>query len=81
MNISAQISYYPLGKKDFKKIISNFLKDLDTNHVKIEYSSMSTVLYGEKDIIMDLIDNLIDLYFQKYDSILEVKLSNSCPKI
>lgn len=81
MKVSVQISYYPLGKKDFKKIINEFLKKIGEENVKVDYSTMSTVLYGDKNIIMNIINNLINVYFNKYDSILELKISNTCPKI
>ncbi|TYB31618.1 MAG: hypothetical protein FXF47_03205 [Candidatus Mcinerneyibacterium aminivorans] len=81
MKISVQISYYPLGEKEFKKIINKFIQHLKDKDVEINFSIMSSTISGDKEIVLKIIDELIELYFSRFNSILDLKFSNSCPKL
>jgi len=58
MKIQCQISLYPLGNKQFKKIIDECLETL--NHPGISYSiaTMSTLIHGEFDEVFKSVEQL-----------------------
>ncbi|MHA1341502.1 MAG: hypothetical protein ACTSRZ_16490 [Promethearchaeota archaeon] len=97
MNISAELTYYPLGDMNYRSTISkiiysitNKIKQLNktqhqdgikhNNSIIIEYTSMSTIIFGEYKDVIKIINEIIEEFFSKYDSILEVKYSNACKK-
>ncbi|MHA1821633.1 MAG: hypothetical protein ACTSU2_09600 [Promethearchaeota archaeon] len=93
MKISAELVYYPLGVNDFKPIIREIINDIKNKiaelnrqarsekgeeEYSIEYTSMSTIIYGEEEGVLNLINQIVVKYFKKYLSIFEVKYSNAC---
>lgn len=58
MKIQCQISMYPLGTADFKKIVDECLEAL--NHPGISYtiSTMSTLIHGEIKQVFDAVEKL-----------------------
>ncbi|WP_457556830.1 YkoF family thiamine/hydroxymethylpyrimidine-binding protein [Candidatus Harpocratesius sp.] len=80
MNISAEFAFYPLGLKNFKEIVNLVIGDLSNDNLQIIYTPISTILYGESEKIIEIIKKIINVYFTKYQAVLEVKFSNACPK-
>lgn len=79
MNVTLEISYYPL-KKNAHEAISQFIKSLQTNHqLNIRVQAMSTLIYGDYDIIIALLTDKMKEMMAKYPSVFVLKLSNACP--
>ena len=56
MNISVEISMYPL-KEDFKPLIIDFIKRLHQHEgLKVTSSSISTHIFGDYSLIMKALD-------------------------
>jgi uncharacterized protein YqgV (UPF0045/DUF77 family) len=65
MTIQCQISMYPLGKTNFKKIIDECLETL--NHPGISYTItiMSTLIHGELDQVFKAVEDLYKVALTK----------------
>ncbi|MDX9881615.1 MAG: hypothetical protein RBS73_06075 [Prolixibacteraceae bacterium] len=78
MEISVEISYYSLTD-DYKKPVKEFLGALQTsNNVSIEPGTMSSVITGQYDDVMKLLDETIKIFMDKYPSVFTLKISNAC---
>ena len=78
MIITAEISYYPLTDNYFKPI--NYFIDLISNtNITVEEGKTSTILIGDYDDIMELLKNSMSELMNKYHSVFDIKISNSCP--
>ncbi len=69
MNISAELTLLPL-KNDFKPIIKKFIKSLRNSKLKIIKNPLSTHVYGEYDIIINLLETEVKKVFTKNESIM-----------
>jgi len=78
MIITAEISYYPLTD-NFSKPIDYFIQLISKSNITIETGKMSTVLIGEYQDIMDVLQKSMSELLNKYSSIFNIKISNSCP--
>lgn len=79
MYISVEISYYPLTE-EFNNPISEFIgKLLANNKIQVESGKMSTVIYGEYPEVMNVITHSISDLMEKYPSVFNMKISNTCP--
>lgn len=58
MNISVDISMYPLHK-DFEEPIINFIKSLRASGFHIEENGLSTQIFGEYTEVMDFVNKNI----------------------
>ncbi len=77
MNISIDISYYPL-KEEFKKPIKNFIQRLEDNkEITIKRNTISTQVFGDYDIVMKIITKEIKKSFELPHSIFILKIINS----
>jgi len=77
MIITIEISYYPLSA-DFNNPISSFLEKLKSDNIKVEVGLMSTVLVGEYDEVMKILTVAMKELMDKYPSVFNMKISNSC---
>lgn len=76
MNIQAEVSYYTLTN-DYENQINRFIESInDHSELGIHTSAMSTQLFGDYNDFFELLknQNLIG-----ENSVLVLKLSNSCP--
>ena len=81
MKVSIQVSFYPLRENNYRNIISGFIKDIKKyKNINLESSNMATIIYGDIDKIFKILTNLSKKYLEKYDGIIDFKLSNSCIK-
>lgn len=78
MNISVEISYYPLAE-DYNTPIAGFIEKLKSEDVLLVHGTMSTVLTGEYDTIMNLLNTSVKECMMQYPSVFHLKISNSCP--
>lgn len=79
-HIAAEIAYYPLAEQNFAEIIGELIEKLPKNNIEYVYTPMSTILYGMIEDVLAAIKGVIEEFFARYQSILEVKFSNACPK-
>ena len=78
MQVSIDVSLYPLNEK-FIKPIDDFISDLKKyNNIEVRTNSMSTQLFGEFDDLMSILRVEIKKTFKKeINSVLNLKIINS----
>jgi uncharacterized protein YqgV (UPF0045/DUF77 family) len=78
MLTSVEISYYPLTN-NYLVPIENFLKALRSyDNIKIITNGMSTQIFGEYDVVMNILTNEIKKSFSQPDSLFVLKIANAC---
>ena len=79
MNITVEISYYPLKDKA-NEAISLFLQKLE-NIKDFDYTiqTMSTLLVGDYNEIMTFLTKNIFSIMEQFPSVFVLKISNACP--
>jgi uncharacterized protein YqgV (UPF0045/DUF77 family) len=78
MQITVEISYYPL-LNSYIEPVTEFLKEIAENEkITVEPGTMSTVLTGQYEDVMDLLEKKLKLFMEKYPSVFTLKVSNSC---
>ena len=77
MQVSIDISLYPLNKK-FIPPIDDFISNLKKhNNIEVRTNSMSTQLFGEFDDLMSILKIEIEKTFKKeMNSVLNLKIAN-----
>lgn len=77
MQVSIDVSLYPLNEK-FIPLINEFINDLKKyNNIEIRTNSISTQLYGEFDDLMNILKIEIEKTFKKeINSVLNLKIVN-----
>ncbi|MGQ9848372.1 MAG: hypothetical protein ACUVQP_12855 [Bacteroidales bacterium] len=79
MNITLEISYYPLDN-NANQIIKEFIEMLNESKLfQISVQPMSTLIIGEYNNIFPFLTDKILLIMEKYPSVFVLKLSNACP--
>ena len=81
MKVHAEVSLYPLRQNDLTKPIQQFVESLEINNLKVKTGSMSSVISGEESIVFQSLQKAFEQAAQKYDVVLNVKISNACPEI
>ncbi|MBN2858310.1 MAG: thiamine-binding protein [Candidatus Delongbacteria bacterium] len=79
MIITAEISYYPLID-NYAAAVKEFLAEIDKSGIDFEVGTMSTLITGEYDNVMELLAAKIEPMLEKYPSVFTLKISNSCGK-
>lgn len=78
MHITVEISYYPLVDQ-YDQPVFELLDLLKSQpEISIEVGTMSTLLSGEYEVIMDLLNNAMKQLMQKYPSVFNLKIANAC---
>jgi uncharacterized protein YqgV (UPF0045/DUF77 family) len=77
MNITAEISLYPLTE-NFSSAIKDYINDLnEVKGLEVRTQSLSTEVFGEFDLVMDTIKETTKKYFEADPStILVAKILN-----
>jgi uncharacterized protein YqgV (UPF0045/DUF77 family) len=78
MNISAEISLYPLQEQYGEKILEFLEKIQADNRISIETNAMSTLLTGDYDTIMEILTQQLRQFFEDHKAVFIVKISNGC---
>jgi len=76
--ISVEISFYPLGEKNYKEIINNFLEEINRSGLKFSVSPMSTIITGDSDKVFDFIKETFKKFSENHKFVLKATFSNSC---
>jgi len=78
MEITIEISYYPLLDK-YNEPVKMFINELSHNkQVTIEPGIMSSVITGQYDDVMNLLQNKLKPFLKNFPSVFTLKISNSC---
>lgn len=78
MNISVEISYYPLSG-EYGESISEFIEKLQSrSDIGIEIGAMSSLVWGEFSDVMEAISELMEEVFEDESAVFNIKISNSC---
>ena len=78
MHITVELSYYPLTDAYDKPVLE--LLELIKNQadISVEVGTMSTLLSGEYDQVMALLNSSMKQLMQKYPSVFNLKIANAC---
>lgn len=79
MNISAQVSLYPLGQEALAPEIEETLDVLRRHGLEVEPGSMSTVVRGEDALIFAALQEAFQSVCSRGRAVMTVVFSNACP--
>jgi len=79
MNVSIDISLYPL-RSEYRQPIITFIKTLEGDpEIDIRYNSMSTTLFGDYQKLMSLLENAFLNHLKQIPrSVFIIKISGGC---
>ena len=78
MEITVEIGYYPL-MKDYEKAVESFLEKLAENKkVNLECGTMSSLLTGSYEDVMELLNRQLKPFLEKYPSVFTLEISSAC---
>lgn len=78
MNISLEISYYPLCQ-EYRPVVKAFIGLLEQTELRVEPGNMSTVITGDYASVMHELTGSMREFLEKYPSVFTLKISNACP--
>lgn len=78
MKVSVEISMYPLIE-NYQSVIHLFLEELK-NHKEliVNTNAMSTEIYGEYNVIISVLEDLMRQEFETVKAVFSLKISNAC---
>jgi len=79
MKVQAQISIYPLKTKSLSEPIGEFCRILKDRGLKVETRTMDSLVIGESDIIFKALQEAFGQIAEKYNVVVDFKISNACP--
>ena len=78
MEISVQISYYPLNE-EFNSIVEDFITQLSQVHgLQIQTGMMSSLITGDYDLVMNTLKDTMYPYLAKYQSVFTITVASAC---
>ncbi len=78
MEITVEIGYYPL-MKDYEKPVERFIEKLAENKkIMLESGTMSSLLTGSYEDVMELLNKQLKPFLENYPSIFTLKISSAC---
>jgi uncharacterized protein YqgV (UPF0045/DUF77 family) len=78
MEITVEIGYYPL-MNDYEKPVEKFIERLAENKkITLECGTMSSLLTGQYENVMELLNQILKPYLEKYPSVFTLKISSAC---
>ena len=79
MEISAQISLYPLKQERLSPAIEEAWRIIEEYDIIIQKGLMSTVLIGDRKEVFDAVIEIFEELSKKGMLVLNVTFSNACP--
>ena len=76
--VSAQISLYPLRQESIGPAIREVVRILRLRGLRTRVGEMSTLVWGEQDLIFDALKEAFQLATERGDTVMVVTLSNAC---
>lgn len=80
MRVQAQISIYPLKTDTLSVPVDEFCRDLKNRGLEVETQTMSSFVTGESQIVFDAVRQAFQRLAEKYDVVMDLKVSNACPQ-
>ena len=84
MKTTVEISLYKLQEEDsndnYKLIVKEFLKSIQNKNLKIETNGLSSLIYGDYSDIIELLNNEVRDFLDKYRSVFVLKISKGTLK-
>lgn len=80
MYIQAELSLYVLRSQDLSTPIDHFSRVFDGQDVQIIPGAMSTIVGGERSLVLDLIQKAFAEVSEGNEVVLNLKISNACPQ-
>lgn len=78
MEISVQISYYPLNE-EFNSIVGDFITQLSrVRGLQIQTGMMSSLVTGDYDLVMNTLKDTMYPYLAKYQSVFTITVASAC---
>lgn len=78
MEVTVEISFYPL-KDNYLAPVEHFIQELKENRgTTVEPGTMSTLISGRYEDVMELLHHKLKLFMEKYPSVFNLKVSNAC---
>ena len=78
MEITVEIGYYPL-MKDYEKAVESFLGKLAENkNITLKSGTMISLLTGSYENVMELLNQQLKPFLEKYPSVFTLKISSAC---
>lgn len=78
MEITVEISYYPLMEHYRKPVEELIDKIAENKKITVDSGTMSSLLTGTYEEVMDLIKLSLKPFMEKYPSVFCLKISNTC---
>ena len=79
MKTTVEISLYKLQEEDssgnYKLIVKKFLKSIQNKNLEIETNGLSSLIYGDYSDIIELLNNEVRDFLDKYRSVFVLKIS------
>lgn len=76
--ISCQISFIPINEGNINLSVDRILKLVETSGIEYKVGMMSTELKGERESLMQLINQMMDYALKNTKFILDIRFSNQC---
>lgn len=84
MKTTVEISLYKLQEEDsngnYKLIVKEFLKSIQNKNLEIETNGLSSLIYGDYSEIIELLNNEVRDFLDKYRSVFVLKISKGTLK-
>ena len=84
MKSTVEISLYKLQEEDsndnYKLIVKEFLKSIQNKNLEIETNGLSSLIYGDYSDIIELLNNEVRDFLDKYRSVFVLKISKGTLK-
>ena len=84
MKTTVEISLYKLQEEDsndnYKLIVKEFLKSIQNKNLEIETNGLSSLIYGDYSDIIELLNNEVRDFLDKYRSVFALKISKGTLK-
>ena len=79
MKTTVEISLYKLQEEDssgnYKLIVKEFLKSIQNKNLEIQTNGLSSLIYGDYSDIIELLNNEVRDFLDKYRSVFVLKIS------
>ena len=84
MKTTVEISLYKLQEEDsndnYKLIVKEFLKSIQNKNLEIETNGLSSLIYGDYSDIIELLNNEVRDFLDRYRSVFVLKISKGTLK-
>ncbi len=78
MEITVEIGYYPL-MNEYEKPVEKFIEKLaECKKITLKCGIMSSLLTGQYEDVMELLNQLLKPYLEEYPSVFTLKISIAC---